>query len=237
MSEAATGDVCACPACGTRFQVSEEQLAVAAGRVRCGACLAVFDAKAQLSPQAEPAPASTSAPASNAGKRTRQPPASAAGQPKPRRSSATWPTAGALAAALLLVVNLGALQWRFWSQVPAFRDAYRIGCELVGCRLPPMRSLTAIETRKRSEIRAGPPEELQLNAELVNRARFPQPFPTIAVVLRTRNGEALAEHRLEPARYLQPRQARTMAPGQAVAIVLRVPDPGALAADYTLALL
>lgn len=32
-----------CPNCATRFRVTENQLAVAAGRVRCGACLTVFE--------------------------------------------------------------------------------------------------------------------------------------------------------------------------------------------------
>lgn len=32
-----------CPHCGTRFQVEDEQLQIAAGRVRCGHCLQVFD--------------------------------------------------------------------------------------------------------------------------------------------------------------------------------------------------
>ena len=32
-----------CPNCDTRFRVSEAQLQVAAGRVRCGACLGLFD--------------------------------------------------------------------------------------------------------------------------------------------------------------------------------------------------
>ena len=240
MSEAAIAGVCACPACGTRFQVAEDQLAAASGRVRCGACLTVFNAKAQLSAQAarhEPSPGSQ--PPSDAGNRARQPAAAASApeQPKARRSGAALPTLGALAAALLLVVNVSALQWRSWSQAPALRDAYRIGCELVGCQLPPLRSLAAIKVRERSEVRSGPPEALQLSAELVNRARFRQPFPVIAVALHTKSGETLAEHQLEPARYLEPTQAQTMAPGQAVAIVLRVPDPGALAADYALTLL
>ncbi len=32
-----------CPSCGTRFRVNETQLEIAGGRVRCGACLTVFD--------------------------------------------------------------------------------------------------------------------------------------------------------------------------------------------------
>jgi len=40
------GLVTECPACGTRFNVSEGQLRLANGKVRCGACLTVFDARA-----------------------------------------------------------------------------------------------------------------------------------------------------------------------------------------------
>lgn len=57
----------ACPECGTRFRVLAGQLSVADGRVRCGACLAVFRASDRLesieaTEQAEaPAPASNDA--------------------------------------------------------------------------------------------------------------------------------------------------------------------------------
>ena len=37
-----------CPSCGTRFRVNETQLEIAGGRVRCGACLTVFDGTAYL---------------------------------------------------------------------------------------------------------------------------------------------------------------------------------------------
>ncbi len=37
-----------CPNCETRFRVTEAQLQVAAGRVRCGACLTVFEGTAHL---------------------------------------------------------------------------------------------------------------------------------------------------------------------------------------------
>ncbi len=43
-----------CPNCDTRFRVSETQLQVAAGKVRCGACLHVFDGTAYLLIDGEP---------------------------------------------------------------------------------------------------------------------------------------------------------------------------------------
>ncbi len=42
--------VTACPACGTRFRVNAAQLQAAAGRVRCGACLDIFDARTHAVP-------------------------------------------------------------------------------------------------------------------------------------------------------------------------------------------
>lgn len=42
-----------CPNCDTRFRVTESQLQVAAGRVRCGACLVVFDGTSYLSVDGE----------------------------------------------------------------------------------------------------------------------------------------------------------------------------------------
>ncbi len=44
----------ACPECRTRFRVTEALLEVADGRVRCGACLQVFDGRAQLLPREVP---------------------------------------------------------------------------------------------------------------------------------------------------------------------------------------
>lgn len=42
-----------CPNCDTRFRVTEAQLQIAAGRVRCGACLSVFDGTQHLSVDGE----------------------------------------------------------------------------------------------------------------------------------------------------------------------------------------
>ncbi len=43
-----------CPACGTTFRVSDEQLRAAAGRVRCGACAQVFNALTHLPADSAP---------------------------------------------------------------------------------------------------------------------------------------------------------------------------------------
>lgn len=51
-----------CPRCGTSFRVTEAHLAVAAGAVRCGSCLHIFNARehwAEEKPEPEPEPATT----------------------------------------------------------------------------------------------------------------------------------------------------------------------------------
>ena len=42
--------IACCPACSTLFKVEPEQLRVASGWVRCGQCMAVFDARARMLP-------------------------------------------------------------------------------------------------------------------------------------------------------------------------------------------
>jgi len=48
-------DITRCPECGTRFRVSEEQLAAHEGLVRCGRCRNVFNARERLEAE-EPSP-------------------------------------------------------------------------------------------------------------------------------------------------------------------------------------
>lgn len=57
--------VAQCPHCQTRFRLSQEHLQAAGGNVRCGACLKVFDASAQI-PVADAAGNSTSSLVKNA---------------------------------------------------------------------------------------------------------------------------------------------------------------------------
>lgn len=53
-----------CPGCATTFRVTEEQLAVRAGKVRCGKCQAVFDANAHLQDkETQPTASAMTAPA------------------------------------------------------------------------------------------------------------------------------------------------------------------------------
>ena len=80
-----------CPHCGTSFRVRSEQLAVANGSVRCGACLQVFGARNHLvtSPSSGNRPAAAPAAKPSAPKTETKPPSPR--QPAPRPPAAPGP--------------------------------------------------------------------------------------------------------------------------------------------------
>ncbi len=157
---------------------------------------------------------------------------------QPSSLSPALPIGCAVAAAILAAGVLG-LRFDAWVQQPAARGVFETGCALVGCELPPLRSLAAI---KADDIaineRFGPPAALILEVDLINEAPFRQRFPVIAVRLADADGKlATAEQRIEPANYLAENQSRTMTPDRPVHIALRIPDPGPEAVICSLSLL
>lgn len=237
MSEAAADDylLCICPICRTRFRASEELLNVAAGQVRCGACLAVFNGRDHL---LEPTAAGDGEPR-QAPKEERASARAAAADAPPSASamSLTAPLASILILAAALFANLLWLRFDVWSQQPAWRTVYEDACEFIGCRLRTLRTVADIDVLSSAfATRRGSPDEMELALELRNRAAFAQPFPTLIVRLRDRQGQMLATHRWPPEEYLEP-DATLMASGQQTSIVLRFDDPGAQAIDYRLSVL
>lgn len=82
-----------CPHCGTSFRVRNEQLAVANGSVRCGACLQVFSARNHVVttaiPAQKPTPAAAKAPPAKAP--ATKAPATAASKPKAKPAPSKKP--------------------------------------------------------------------------------------------------------------------------------------------------
>ena len=250
MPEAAADRLTAtCPQCGTRFRVTVEQLAVANGRVRCGACLTIFDCGDLIS-QLEPTPAKQPAAATeDQGPAAEQPtpiktPVVAARRPhrRQRRPREPLPTglmaSGYAAAGILLGSLVFALQFPVWSQDPALRGIYEMVCAAVGCDLPTQRSLAEIEiVNGPAGSRTGPPDPLVLALEMTNNAPFRQPFPALAARLTTVDGSTLDERQFEPKDYLPTGHSRQMTSERTVAVELRLEDPGPEAVSYELSVL
>lgn len=254
-----------CPRCETRFRVTREQLETAGGRVRCGACLAVFQAREALAGTETSARESMPAQAEANSDPTIDTAADSEPIPEPLVEAVSedgvavqalpreqptapatvrrrWPVSallgGHLVAWALLAAGILALGFDTWSRDPAMRDVYeRIG-DLVGVELPPFRQLDAIRFTVTSVApRHGPPEPLAVEATLVNTASMRQRLPTLSVRLLEEGGGTVAEQRLLPGDYLPTvRQSRTMSPDRPVGIALRLEDPGAPAVAYGVSL-
>lgn len=224
---------CTCPGCETRFRVTDDQLAVANGRVRCGACLTVFDCSdlvARPEPGEAPAIVPVEAPTASAGTR------------RDRDDSTSVPVglfAAAYAAVAILLVGLVlGLMFPAWSQQPTLRSVYQAACAIAPCEVPPLRALNAIAVRPLpAERRSGPPPTLAVPVELLNQAPFPQPFPDLAVRIVGSDGRDLAGHRMDSKAYLPRGHSLKMTPDKPVTIELQLEDPGREAARYVLSAL
>ena len=207
-----------CPACRTAFLVTQEQLAAREGRVRCGKCATIFDArevlqtelaefasesgdrpedqlpytKAVAFPEPEPvAPRGTD-------------PVFPAADPERARRPARW-VAGSTLLALALMTQL-AFHYRGEIALlfPEIRPTLAELCTDLGCDVPlPRRAeLISIES---SDLQADPanPSVMVLTATLRNRAAFAQSHPSLELTLTDLQDQPLARRVLAVQDYLE----------------------------------
>jgi predicted Zn finger-like uncharacterized protein len=214
-----------CPICRTTFRVTPEQLDARNGKVRCGKCTTVFDAREAmhaedgvLTPEnaAETAdslaqlitwPESTHvAQTPSAAEHVPQPaqaPESEASPPELPLRRRSW-LAGSALLALVLIAQTG---FHFRGEiallVPETRPILAKLCASLGCDLPlPRRAeLMSIES---SDLQADPsnPSVMVLTATLRNRAFFPQSHPSLELSLTDLQDQPLARRVLGPRDYL-----------------------------------
>ncbi|WP_144820552.1 DUF3426 domain-containing protein [Marinobacter piscensis] len=123
------------------------------------------------------------------------------------------------------------------SAIPELRPYYEKGCELAGCELKPLMSVDAIQSRK-LVVRTNPENRSQLivDAVIINRAGFQQPFPAIALTFSNLNGDVVAQSVFTPEEYLAgdaspPDMMQTETP---VRIAIHIRDPGRDAVNYSM---
>ncbi len=226
-----------CPACSTRFRISQEQLDARQGLVRCGTCQTVFDATQFLhddepSPQLDllhtveisPAPATQDKPASPLTFRQDF----AAGLPEtiPEKKK-RWPwVAGSL---LLLLLLLGQSVYYFRVELaatmPSLKPALITYCSLFNCTvpLPQKADLMSIES---SDLEADPAQAsvIIFNATLRNRAPYAQAYPHLELTLTDAQDKPLSRRTFQPMEYLKAgEQAKPGAqPGREITIKLHL---------------
>jgi hypothetical protein len=123
------------------------------------------------------------------------------------------------------------------SAIPQLRPFYEKGCELAGCELKPLVNVDAIQSRK-LVVRTNPDNRSQLivDAVILNRAGFEQPFPAIALTFSNLNGDVVAQSVFAPDEYLtgEADGLGSMPVETPVRIAISIRDPGRDAVNYNL---
>ncbi|ACE83922.1 DUF3426 domain-containing protein [Cellvibrio japonicus] len=148
--------------------------------------------------------------------------------------SKLWPTLSVLAL-ITLVIQIGWLKFDYFSRVEPYRTAYLYLCPVIGCTLP-----TLVDTQQirafNLVVRAHPEIQnaLLVDAIILNKAPFEQPFPDLVLAFTDINEKPVASRRFTPSEYLGGELAGRdlMPPEQPVHLTLDLVDPGPDAVNY-----
>jgi predicted Zn finger-like uncharacterized protein len=139
---------------------------------------------------------------------------------------------------LLLLFQVAYFKFDYFSRVEPFRTTYLFTCPLLGCKVPPMVDILAIETTNLI-VRNHPKiaDALLVDAILINKAPFEQPFPDLILSFSKIDETPVASRRFTPKDYLGGELAgmKYIPERQPVHISLEIADPGSEAVNYTLA--
>lgn len=167
----------------------------------------------------------------------RREPVSVGGNGGGRLRTALW-TLVVLTLTGVLVAQVTWFQFDRLSSIPELRPFYEQGCEIAGCELKPLVNVEAIQSRK-LVVRTNPDNRSQLvvDAVIINRAAFEQPFPAIALTFSNLNGDVVAQSIFTPDEYLagEGREMEAMPSDTPVRIVINIRDPGRDAVNYNIA--
>ncbi|WP_417567320.1 DUF3426 domain-containing protein [Marinobacter sp.] len=137
----------------------------------------------------------------------------------------------------VLVAQVTWFQFDRLSAIPELRPFYEKGCELAGCKLKPLINVDAIQSRK-LVVRTDPDNRSQLvvDAVIINRADFEQPFPAIALTFSNLNGDVVAQSVFTPDEYLagEGKELNAMPTDTPVRIAISIRDPGRDAVNYNI---
>jgi predicted Zn finger-like uncharacterized protein len=147
-----------------------------------------------------------------------------------------WSTL-AFVMSLLLFFQVAYFKFDYFSRVEPSRTAYLFTCPLFGCDVPPLVNIMEIETTNlivRNHPKVG--EALLVDAILINKAPFEQPFPDLILSFSKLDETPVASRRFTPKEYLGGELAgmKYIPERQPVHIALEIADPGPEAVNYTL---
>ncbi len=153
----------------------------------------------------------------------------------------SWLARLAQLAAVVSLLLLLAAQYAWFmpkellARLPVARAGLAWAYNLLDRDLPVPRDMTRIHLLSRDvRVHPGYGNVLLVNAKLVNRASFTQPFPTVRMILFGVNGRVIAARGFRPEEYLPSDLASTvgMEPDRPVQVGMEVVAPGATAVSY-----
>ena len=236
-----------CPNCHTLFRVTETQLDMADGMVRCGFCKQVFNARLandedtsreetqqpQLSPQIE-----TEHESFNSGTPDDNVPDTFSIETHAGTYSVLATVSWSLAILLLIAALAAEYIWFNQPELmldPRLEPVTAKLCELTDCKHLQMRDVSEIEMVSRN-VYTHPNEKdaLMVSTTLVNHANYAQPFPDVQIDFSNVRGELVASRRFIPEEYLQidSEQLIPLLPGNPITFGLEIVDPGTEAITY-----
>ena len=225
-----------CPHCHTLFRVTEAQLDMAEGMVRCGVCKQIFDARADNKPPPDENRPARDAPIADAAIETITEELDAADQIPTYSTAATV----AWSLAILFLIATLAAEYIWFNQPellqgPRFRPITARLCELTDCQHLQKRDLSKIEMISRNiYTHPNAKEALMITTTLVNNAAYAQPYPDVQIDFSNVRGEMVASRRFHPEEYLQKDgdQVGLLQSDNPIAFGLEIRDPGKQAITY-----
>ena len=147
-----------------------------------------------------------------------------------------WPFL-AITMGLVMFFQVAYFKFDYFSRVEPYRTAYLFLCPLFNCDVPALIDISEIETTNlivRNHPHVG--EALLVDAILINKAPFEQPFPDLILSFSKLDETPVASRRFTPKEYLGGELAgmKYIPERQPVHIALEIADPGPDAVNYTL---
>ena len=140
---------------------------------------------------------------------------------------------------MLALITVLVLQVRFFLvdelySIPATRPYIGLFCEFAGCSAPQRSDPRAIEiAQTRVDLHPEVPGAIRIKANLINRAPFAQPYPSVQLPLTDKDGRIVGRRTYGPGDYLPADSpAELLDPGTLAVISINLAHPNENAVGF-----
>lgn len=235
-----------CLQCNTRYRITDDQLNIAVGKVRCGQCGVVFNALSSLKTYLD-----SDNPSSTLHQPAQESPAAAISQPLNHELSLHqamygedrgWlthfsPLLWLIGILLLLVLGIAqAIYYQRYELIsnPRYQQQILQLCELLPCAESQFSSNRQIKLLERNVFtHPVTPNALMVTGSFINEASFAQKLPRLLVTLFDIQGRLIANRSFDSDQYIQIEQGlTTLESKKIIQFRLEILDPGTAALTY-----